>query len=315
MSDLPGDEPHFISRQVTQARRFYLDLKPRADTALSVVCGGWERCARDYRVERADFPFYSVEWVVSGEGTLGLGGADYSLEPGSLFSYGPGIAQRIATHPRKTLSKYFVDFAGPRASTLLREAGLSPGSYCRSSSGALKPLFDVLIAVSLGTQAQRSACLQLEVLLLNARPNREPSTRDNSLAFATYERCKAHIDEHFVALATLEEAALACRLDSSYLCRLFQRFARQSPYQYLLRLKMAWAADRLRDGRLLVREIADALMIDPFQFSRSFKRVHGLSPAAFAGRYRSRWPKRAAMVTAPLTRPVARACVSPQDSP
>ncbi|MGY8719324.1 MAG: helix-turn-helix transcriptional regulator [Verrucomicrobiia bacterium] len=30
-----------------------------------------------------------------------------------------------------------------------------------------------------------------------------------------------------------------------------------------------------------MREVADELGIDPFQFSRSFKRVHGVSPAAF----------------------------------
>ena len=288
MIDLPAHEPHFISKQVTKARRFYLDLKPRPDTALAVVCGGWERCARDYHVDRPDFPFYSIEWVVSGEGTLKLGTEAHAIGPGSLFSYGPGISQRITTHPRKTLSKYFVDFAGPRGLALMREAGLEPGTHTRSAIPALKPLFDVLMGVAQGPQAQRSACLQLEVILLNARPNREASARDNSLAFATFERCKAHLDENFVGLGTLEEAARACRVDASYLCRLFQRFARRSPYQYLLRLKMAWAADRLRDGRLMVREIADALAIDPFQFSRSFKRIHGLSPAAFAGRYQPR---------------------------
>jgi AraC-like DNA-binding protein len=44
---------------------------------------------------------------------------------------------------------------------------------------------------------------------------------------------------------------------------------------------MKWAANRLHTGEVMVREVADELGIDPFQFSRSFRRVHGVSPAEF----------------------------------
>ena len=36
-------EPAFISDQVSQARRYYLNLKPSDDASLTVVCGGVER--------------------------------------------------------------------------------------------------------------------------------------------------------------------------------------------------------------------------------------------------------------------------------
>jgi len=36
--------PEFFSRQVSEARRFYLNLKPAKNVLLSVVSGGFEHC-------------------------------------------------------------------------------------------------------------------------------------------------------------------------------------------------------------------------------------------------------------------------------
>src|SRR5665213_2552514 len=102
--------PDFFSPQVSEARRFYLDLKPPRGTRLAVVCGGVEHCAPGYAIRRATFPFYSLEYVVRGEGRLKLGQRGFELRPGVVFSYGPGIAQHIDTNAQNPLVKYFVDF-------------------------------------------------------------------------------------------------------------------------------------------------------------------------------------------------------------
>ena len=47
-----------------------------------------------------------------------------------------------------------------------------------------------------------------------------------------------------------------CEIDQAYLCRLFRRFDREAPYRYLLRLKMNFAAEQLRDPKMLVKEAA-----------------------------------------------------------
>ncbi len=71
-------------------------------------------------------------------------------------------------------------------------------------------------------------------------------------------------------------------MNNAYLCRLFRRYDHQSPYQYLLRLKMNLAAEILQRPDALVKQVAEAIgFSDPFHFSRSFKTVFGLSPDAF----------------------------------
>jgi AraC-like DNA-binding protein len=89
------------------------------------------------------------------------------------------------------------------------------------------------------------------------------------------------MEEHFLRYRTAEQVAAACRVNIFYLCRLYKRFSGLSPYQYLVQLRMKWAANQLHGCDRLIREVADELGIDAFQFSRAFKRVHGVSPTVF----------------------------------
>jgi AraC-like DNA-binding protein len=276
--------PEFVSQQVTAARRFYLNLNPRRTRDLTVVCGGWEECSADYAIDRATFAYFSLEFVAAGRGELDLGGKRCALEPGTVFTYGPGVSQNIRTSPTERLGKYFVDFTGERARRLLRECQLVPGTIIvLGASAEVRHAFETLlrIAAQHDRHTERAAALQLELLLLVVVRAMQPDTQSARRALATLERCRQHLDAHFLSLRTIEEVAVACHVNTSYLCRLFRRFHGEKPSRYLQRLQMQWAADRLRTTPRLVREVADELNIDPFQFSRTFKRIHGVSPSAF----------------------------------
>ena len=87
---------------------------------------------------------------------------------------------------------------------------------------------------------------------------------------------------------SITEVAAACSVETAYMCRLFKRFERSSPYNYILRLRMNRAAESLREGQLLVKEVAAACGFkDQYLFSRQFKRVMGVSPE----RYRQLYPR------------------------
>jgi len=101
-------------------------------------------------------------------------------------------------------------------------------------------------------------------------------------AFSTYQACREHIRENFLTLRSLDQIAGRCHVDAAYLCRLFRRFDDRSPYQYLMRLKMTAAAQRLQSPEVRVKEVAYELGFrDAFHFSRAFKKVFSVSPDAF----------------------------------
>jgi len=277
-----GTAPAFFSTQVAQASRFYLNLKPAVRGPLAIVCGGAEQCATDYEIHRATFPFHSIEFVAQGSGTLQMRGTEHRLQPGTVFSYGPGIPHHITTRPGAPLVKYFIDFTGREAVPLLGRAKLRPGAVAQVYPPAeIQPLFDELIRNGRrGTALAATVCGQLlRALVLKIADSRAPLPGQDTLAFATYQHCLAHFRREFLRLRSVTQAAAECHVDDAYLCRLFQRYDHQSPRQLLVRLKMNHAAERLQSPGVLVKQVAEETgYTNPFHFSRVFKSVFGLPP-------------------------------------
>jgi AraC-like DNA-binding protein len=277
-------KPDFFSTQVSQASRFYLNLNPARNLPLAIVSGGCERCATDYAIHRATFPFYSLEFVAQGVGAVKLNQAEHGLQPGSVFAYGPGIAQDITTNPLQPLFKYFVDFTGTEAAKLLTAAKLKPGTISSVfPPGEIQPLFDELIRNGRrNTAGTHAICtLLLRTLILKIADARAPLPGQNTQAFATYQHCRQHITQNFLRLRSVEQVAAECHLDDAYLCRLFKRYDNQSPYRLLIRLKMNHAAERLQLPGGMVKQAAEETgFTNQFHFSRVFKSVFGLSPSA-----------------------------------
>lgn len=278
-------EPDFFSKQVAQARRFYIDKSKTKDTRIKVICGGCEYTTPDFEINRKDFPYYSIEFVWKGAGFLTLNHNKYDLKPGTVFSYGPGISQHIKTVPEKPMVKYFVDFTGGTVKRIL-EKHISPlGTAVQiNRPDEIAVILDNLLSHGLSDSPYKSmiCSTQLEYLIYRIAEMTVTESHSPSRAFQTYQHCRRHIKDNFMNLNSLQDIADTCIIDQAYVCRLFRRFDTQSPYQYLLSLKMAYAADRFQESDVLVKEIAHELgFTDPFHFSRTFKRVFGVSPTSF----------------------------------
>jgi AraC-like DNA-binding protein len=277
--------PSFVSTQVTEARRYYLDLTPAVTPGITVVCGGCERVRPDYLVRRKTFPFVAIEFVAEGEGTLELAGREYRLRPGVAFSYGPGVAHTIRSDPERPMLKYYVDFSGDEAVRLLEGSPLGNSRAVQVS--ALREVIDLFELLQRegsneGPFASKLSALLIPLLIAKIT---ERSVRGGAVeprALATYQRAREWIEEHSSSARTADEVARACHVNVAYLCRLFRRFGHTTPYRFLMRQKMGRAAELLLDRGMMVKEVAAELQFpDPFQFSRAFKRVYGLPPERF----------------------------------
>ena len=177
--------------------------------------------------------------------------------------------------PGELLAKYFVDFSGQRALDLLTQYRLPPGHIVRiGRAGEIQTVFENLIRDGLkGTGHAGPLCTSLlEYLIILIADSIIPTETRQSPAFTTYQRCREHIVTNFQRLTSLEQIAHECHIDQAYLCRLFRRHDHQTPYRYLLRLKMNRAAERLLNPAVLVKQVAvETGFDDPFHFSRAFR--------------------------------------------
>jgi AraC-like DNA-binding protein len=277
--------PDFFSDQVLEANRFYLDTHSRKRQSLKVVCGGCEYCRPGYRINRSDFPFYSIEFVARGKGAVTLRGSEHDLFAGRVFSYGPGISHVITTETDDLLVKYFVDFIGPDAPNMLQKFGPASGHVAQvASPEVILRIFDDLIKNGqTGSPYTPFLCTAiLQQLILKIAETSIVEHTHTTAAFYTYQSSREIIRKNCPNLRSLDQIAEECRIDGAYLCRLFKRFDNQSPYQYLMRLKMNIAAQRLQSPNTSVKEVAFELGFgDPFHFSRAFKRIFGIPPSTF----------------------------------
>ena len=275
-------EPGYFSTQVSETQRFYLELNPAVQGRITVSSGGWERCQPDYDVERTGFPRMVIELVVRGSGKLTLGDEVHDLKPGTLFVYGRGIPHRIQASLEHGLTKYFVAFSGGDAWKLMRECQVLPGAALQAlHPDQIQQVFDDLIAHGRSDHPNRARMcnVALQYLIMKIGDLCVPHGEVNTAAVATYQRCRKFIEEHYLTVRSLREIAQACHVDSAYLCRLFKRFRRQSPFQYLQQLQMNRAVELLQNGGCSVKETAQQLgFTDPYNFSRAFKRVYGIAP-------------------------------------
>jgi len=287
MSNL-DQEPAFFSRQVLESRRFQLDLRPNRRAPLAVVCGGWERCAPDYQIERDSFPYFALELVAAGEVSVELAGRSYDLAAGSIYSYGPGVPHKMRAVARQRTLKYFVAFVGSRALSLLKHIGLPPGSVQQVLDPiTLRELLDAMIAAGVRhSDATAAICASiLDAFVLSVGDSAVEHVPQELGSLATYRRCRATVEERSGELRNLKEAARLCHVAPSYLCRLFGRYDRETPYQLIQRLRLQRAAALLLERGAMVKNVAAELgFSDPFHFSHAFKRHFGVPPTQIAKR-------------------------------
>ncbi|MEM6332995.1 MAG: helix-turn-helix domain-containing protein [Planctomycetota bacterium] len=280
--------PEFISDRVELGRYYFLDLDASAGGALRVVCGGREVCGRRYEVCRDSFRYWAVEFVEAGEGELTVDGHAFALRPGSVYSYGPGVAHTLRSAGDRPLVKHFVDFTGRSARGLLGASGVEGGPGRVAPSRWVQGLFEHLLEAGRSQPAAFAGaqCVALLRPLLNQiAHDLVPAEAVGSPAFETYVRCRGYLLDHFANLATVAEAAEACGIDPAYLSRLFARFADEGAHTFLTRVKVTHAAELLAGQGLSVQAAGRAAGYDdPYHFSRVFKRVQGVSPRAFAER-------------------------------
>jgi len=280
-------EPDFFSSQVAQARRFYIQKSNAKDSRIKVVCGGCEHTTPDYEIDRKDFPYYCIEFVAKGSGFVTLNNHNYELNAGTIFYYGPGISQRITSVPEQPMIKYFVNFTGSSVKQILKKHISPLGTAIHiSRPDEITRILDDLLAHGLSDSPYKTmiCSIILEYLLYRIAEMAISEKDCPSRAFATYQNCRQYIKDNYLTLNSLKDIADACTIDHAYLCRLFKQFDTQSPYQYLLNLKMAYAADRFQKIGVMVKEVAHELgFADQFHFTRVFKKVFGIPPQSFKG--------------------------------
>jgi AraC-like DNA-binding protein len=159
------------------------------------------------------------------------------------------------------------------------------------------------LAESLGDEVWRLACIPPlpELMVLGSRIDeaalafaarcaavaspkkvlRKVTVRDRRRAVEAALWLEAHVAED----VSLEDAARAAGLSPFHFLRIFSAVVGATPHQYLLRLRLARAAQLLTEEERPITDVAfDCGFADLSNFVRTFRRAAGVSPREFRKR-------------------------------
>lgn len=228
----------------------------------------------------------SVEYLRSGTLQFRQEGRGYELTAGEVFLFFPGMAgdfyavcgecEKVSIIINGKLLGAYLEMSG-----LVRNEALSGINTVR-----LERLIREFEALSgrHGVQVEReNGFLTWRFLDFLRHPLPSPQLPPQLAACETV--CREHLGD---PLFSVEELARKCSLSTSHFIRLFRRHFGETPYRYLVRLRMGEAARLLIATELpSVKQVAANVGYrNALNFSTEFRKFFGLSPSQYAERER-----------------------------
>ncbi len=250
---------------------------------------GWEQCAPFHSFGPFVRNHYLFHYVISGRGYLDATVSKqttqrYDLEAGQGFLISPGQINTYSADPDDPWKYVWLEFDGLRVPGYLSAAGLgiTQPIYQPNSIAMAEELRDTMLYIAGHPSASSlhqigHLCLFLDTLIQSSTTRREPhgvQLRD----FYIHEAV-TYMEQNYRRDLTVEEIADVCKLNRSYFSKLFKASKGCPPQEYLIRMRLAKAAEMMKTSSASIGDIA-AYCGYPNQlhFSRSFKQHYGISP-------------------------------------
>ena len=107
-------------------------------------------------------------------------------------------------------------------------------------------------------------------------------TKEKSKKRLQIEAAVNYINTHYAERITLDDLAELCELSTSYFCKLFKSEIGESFADYLTWVRMEKAIELLRDPKMKIYEISEAVGYSDVQyFNKVFRDTTGVSPSFY----------------------------------
>ena len=119
-------------------------------------------------------------------------------------------------------------------------------------------------------------------LLRDSLPNKLLNGRSNFTDNDYIERSINYMNEYYNSNISITEICNSIYISPCHFQRIFKKYMNQTPYNYLMELRVSKAKERLLEDTIHIEEIARLCgFVSTAHFSSVFKRMEGVSPTVF----------------------------------
>ena len=256
---------------------------------------GWEQCTPLHSFGPFVRNHYLFHYVISGQGFFEFNTAKgvvhrYNLEPGQGFLIFPGQITMYGADQFQPWKYVWLEFDGLRTAEYLTEAGLTAAQpiYRPRSTAQSAQVRDTMLYIADHPKASflhltGYLCLLLDALIQTSSTRQKP--RESQLRDFYVQEAVSYMEQNYQRELTVEEIANACQLNRSYFSKLFKQKKGCPPQEFLIRLRLAKAADLMRSTKISIGDISVSCGYpNQLHFSRAFKQRYGVSPREWRNR-------------------------------
>lgn len=274
-----GDSSRHISKAAVRTK--YTSMLPFALRAV-----GDFTCDRKYFTERWDLEECLLLYTISGSGTIRYQQKEWTLKPGQLFAMDCRKYQYYATK-EECWHFLWIHFYGRCAFDYVDmlnaegESPLYPGNRI-----SLPDYYEELAAYTAHFDLQSELEVSLTLQKLLTELIQVKKTEEFSGKYGSYrtemEESIAYLQNHYSDDLTIEQLAEACHLSKYYYIKVFKAHTGQTPYDYLVNIRLQQAQKMLMESKETVGAIAlKCGFADDKNFIACFKKRAGMTPLQF----------------------------------
>jgi AraC-like DNA-binding protein len=269
---------------IVEKEEYHFPSLPTDDQELFVFRVAHELWGPGMHMRGAGMQRQILIYIVRGKGRFLTTRGEVDVGSSMVLVYGGPEPFSVRTAGNR-MEVYIVPCGGRNSAGIFRTLlGFRRAAYQLAEPFAVRQLFELQFdEARRRSRHARDICAHYaHIILRRIADEQPPRNMRMSQALASFDHCRNFLQTNFSEIAGIHQAATACGLTQEYLTRLFQRYEKMSPYEYLTRLKLNKACHLLLTSGRPVHEIAEATgYADPYSFSRAFKRVLGMAPAHY----------------------------------
>ncbi len=240
---------------------------------------GYSAPNADYSITREDNPLFIVEYVISGHEYLEIEDKKYELTEGDICIIWPHTKHHYYSDKKNPVEKKWINFTSDTFAKVLEDFALKDVNVIHNASA--QKYFDQLMIVSEKSNYSEEICFDVASILFDLLCHIKKSMDNdvNNYPSKIARTVKDYLDGSIFKRTTLDDIVRLTFYSKKQITREFKKYYHDTPYNYLINLKIGTAEKLLTMTNLSIKEIADRLCFEnQHYFSKAFKNKTGISP-------------------------------------
>lgn len=247
---------------------------------------GHQECPSSYSFGPAVRPNYLIHYVVKGKGYYYVNDRKYTIEANQGFLIRPHELTFYQADEDDPWTYLWIGFDGKKVKTYLKYSGMDENNYTFScnETDLLNSYVNQMLkhdTLSHYNELSLQGLLFLFFAAL-AKSAETPYEEDVEIDNLYISKAIEYIQKNYQNPILVTDIANYVSLSRTYLTTIFQQTLHMSPQQFLLKFRITKASELLIHTDLSINAIAHSCgYTDPLAFSKTFKKITGLSPSQY----------------------------------